>query len=192
MNPDHQRNIEVAVHSIGEEMFRAWSFLHVMKGLQAGARANPKKVQSTALAVDVMYRALFNALFSAIGTILDRSKGTYSIPNLISKIRKYEVADADLRQILRRIEVDLTSPENVPLRKLERWRHDVIAHNTENGKARSFYPNNKMHLEDVENALAQLEEMVNRVSVPLLRAAYDWRTGSEKRCLREAEALLAS
>src|SRR3546814_9421308 len=76
------------------------------------------------------------------------------------------------------------------MRKLERWRHKVVAHKTQDGQAAEFHPENKLHLDEVEGVLTQLENLANRVTVPLLREGYDWRNGSELRCTSESEGLL--
>src|SRR3546814_3593282 len=101
MNADQEHNIREAVRVIGETLFRAWSYLHVMRGLQRGARANTQRVEKHALALDVIYRALFDALFASVGTVLDRTRSTYSLPNLINMITRYGIADAELRRELR-------------------------------------------------------------------------------------------
>lgn len=190
MNADQQRNIEESIKAIGEGIFRAWSYLHLLRGFQRGGLANPETLKAHALAVDVTYRALFDALFAIVGTVLDRTKSTYSIPSLIRMVRRYGVADPDVRRDLAKINAELTEQKSERLHKLEKWRHEVVAHRTPEGRAVEFYANNRLHFDEVEAVLAQLEEMVNRISMPLLQAGYHWRPGND-RCIREAESLLS-
>jgi hypothetical protein len=190
MNADQKKNVEESIRVIGEALFSAWSYVHLLRGLQAGAISEESKLKQHALAVDVIYRATFDALFAAIGTIVDRTKGTHSIPNLVSMIRRYGMATGDARKTFSNIESSLTGKPGTPLHKIENWRHKTVAHRTRDGRADDFYTTNKLRIDEVAELLSALEHMVNQISVQLLAEGFDFKSGSSK-CEIEAKQLLA-
>lgn len=178
MNPDQQSNIESNIHAIGDSLFDAWRYLHALKGLQAGAKTDPDNLKTHAIAIDAIYRATFDALYAVVGTICDRTRGTFSIPNLIRKTRRY-TQDPEVRRVLATAEAALTDPKHAPLLKLGNWRHKHVAHRTEESRIEDFYANNMLQLGEVEEAISLLDQITNEISVVLTSTGYDWRTAAE-------------
>jgi len=178
MNSDQRANIESAVHAVGESIFNAWRYFQLLKGLQQGAKADPDNLLAHAIAIDVAYRAVFDALYAVIGTVCDRTKGTLSLPNLINMGRRYS-QDPEQKRVLLSAQAALTDPRYAPLIKLSNWRHQHVAHRTPESRIQEFYTNNKLHLAEVEEAIDMLDRIANDVSVTLTQTRYDWRTATE-------------
>ena len=180
MNADQSANIEATILAIGDSMFSAWSYLQLLKGLHLVAKSDPDNLQAYALAIDVMYRAVFDALYSAVGTICDRTNGVLSLPHLIKKARQYgDSNDAGLKRVLSTVQAELSEPNNAPLVKLENWRNKHVAHRTNEGRVKEFHLDNRLSLAEVEGAIASLEGMVNAVSTETTKKCYDWRSAAE-------------
>jgi len=186
MNPDHQTNIDEVVTALAESLFSAWSHFHLLRGLHEGGRQHPVVLERFDQLFDQMWQAAFDGFFAKAGTLLDRTKSTYSLPNLITLVRKY--GDSDLKQLLPEIEACLAEQDS-PLAKIERWRHKVVAHHTRSGRDSVFYIDNKMNLDDLEGALAQLEALLNHVSSAVLGVYNDTR--GSKDLVEEGIALFA-
>lgn len=135
----------------------------------------PRRSRSLWPTVRPTWRAVFDALFAKAGTLIDRTKGTYSLPNLLKSIRQY--GNSELKDTLADVETRLND-SNGPMAKLENWRHKMVAHRTKVGRDDDFYRNNKMHLEDVESAVIELEQLLNLLSVGVLAIHNDTRSGS--------------
>jgi hypothetical protein len=175
MNADQRANIEMMVSAISETLFSAWSYFHLLEGFHKGSKAHPIVVQEFDRLFDQTWRAVFEGLFAKAGTLVDRTKNTYSLPHLTTMARRY--GDAELRFISKAVEARLNATDG-PLAKIESWRHQVVAHRTPNGRADAFYKNNRMHLTEVANGLRQLQELLNIFSVEILRVHNDTESGS--------------
>lgn len=164
--------------------------MHLIRGLQAGAKENPVRVEENALAIDLIYRASFDAIFAAFGTIVDNTKKTYSLPSIMAQIKNYTQQDHPIRAKLKEVEKALNSNEDSPLVRMRNWRHKVVAHHTKEGRAQEFYPDNKLYLDEVESLLQEIEDLANKISVPLLRQGTECRSGAEKDVKRQVRSLL--
>jgi hypothetical protein len=178
MNPDQRANIESAIHAVGESIFNAWRYFHLLKGLQQGAKADPDNLLVHAIAIDVTYRAVFDALYAVIGTVCDKTKGTLSLPNLINMGRRYS-QDSEKNGFLVSAQTALTDPKHAPLIKLSNWRHKHVAHRTQESRIQEVYTNNKLQLGEVEEAIDMLDRIANDVSAALTQTRYDWHTAAE-------------
>ena len=186
MNEDQRSNIKAAVETLSETLFTAWSFFHVLSGLHEGAKAHPAAVRRFGWYFEQTWRATFDGLFSKLGTFMDTTKSTQSLPNLANMIRRY--GDASLSGLLPEVETALSSKAG-PLAKLRAWRHEVVAHRTPSVKNDAFYQSNRLKLPEIEEALLQLEGLLNHLSWNLLGLHNDTRTGSAA-LADEAAALL--
>jgi len=175
MNIDQKNNVDEMVKALAEALFAVWSYLHLLRGFQQGGQSYPVVLERFGRLFDQTWRAVFDALFAKAGTLIDRTKGTYSLPNLLKSIRRY--GNSELKDTLTDVETRLND-SNGPMVKLENWRHQVVAHRTKVGRGDDFYRNNKMHLEDVESAVIELEQLLNRLSVGVLAIHNDTRSGS--------------
>ena len=175
MNADQHTNFETMVNAISETLFSAWSYFHLLEGFHAGSNSHPVVVQKFDRLFDQVWRAVFDGLFSKVGTLIDRTKNTYSLPHLVKLAIRY--GEADLKTVARSVEVRLNADEG-PLKKIESWRHQAVAHRTPDGRADVFYKNNKMNLIEVADGLRQLEQLLNDLSEEALRVRTDTETGS--------------
>jgi hypothetical protein len=175
MNADQHANIETMVTAISETLFSAWSYFHLLEGFQTGSKSHPVVVQRFDRLFDEVWRAVFDGLFSKAGTLIDRTKNTYSLPNLVKLAIRY--GEEDLKTIARSVDSRLKA-RNGPLKKIESWRHEAVAHRTPNGRVNAFYQNNKMNLAEIADGLRQLEQLLNELSIQILRIHNDTETGS--------------
>lgn len=175
MNSDQHANLETMVNAISETLFSAWSYFHLLEGFHAGSKSHPVVVQKFDRLFDQVWRAVFDGLFSKAGTLIDRAKNTYSLPHLVKLAIRY--GEPDLKAVARSVEVRLNA-DGGPLKKIESWRHEAVAHRTPNGRAGVFYKNNKMNLSEVADGLRQLEQLLNELSMEALRVHNDTETGS--------------
>lgn len=175
MNADQKANIEGAVRSLCESLFSAWSYFHLLRGLNEGARANPDALEQFSWLFEQMWRAVFDGFFARVGTLLDASKSTYSLPNLLTLIRRY--GDADLKQLLPVVEGCLAEKDSA-IAKIRKWRHEVVAHRS-TARKEDFHATNKMSLAELESALKQLEDALNHLSWHVLTTHNDTRSGTE-------------
>lgn len=175
MNADQQQNVEIMVKAISETLFSAWSYFHLLDGFHRGSKAHPIVVQEFDRLFDQTWRAVFEGLFAKAGTLVDRTKNTYSLPHLIAMARRY--GDTDLKSIAKAVEARLDAKDGA-LAKIESWRHQVVAHRTPNGRADAFYKDNRMDLTEVANGLRQIEGLLNILSVEILRVHNDTESGS--------------
>lgn len=91
MNSDHKTNIDEIVTALAESLFSAWSHFHLLRGLHEGGRQHPVVLERFDQLFYQMWQAAFDGFFAKVGTLLDRSKSNYSLPNLIKLVRKYGV-----------------------------------------------------------------------------------------------------
>jgi hypothetical protein len=175
MNSDQNANIDAAVTALSESLSSAWSYFHLLRGLHEGGRENPEVLKRFGSLFDQAWRAIFEGFFAKAGTLLDSTRSTYSLPNLVTLVRRY--GDADLKQLLPEVEACLSDKDS-PLAKIKSWRHEAVAHRPQDGRDETFYTNNKMNLNDLESALMQLEEALNHLSWNVLRIHNDTRTES--------------
>jgi hypothetical protein len=187
MNSDQKANIDAAVRALGEALFSAWSYFHLLRGIHLGSRQHPEVVERFGWLFDQTWRVAFDGFFAKAGTLLDSTKSTYSLPNLVTLIRRY--GNSDLKQLLPEVEACLAENDS-PLAKIRNWRHKAVAHRTTDGRNSTFYVDNKMALDDLENALVQLEELLNHLSWNVLAIHNNTRSGSEG-LIEEGKALFA-
>jgi AbiU2 len=175
MNADQHTNIETMVNVISETLFSAWSYFHILEGFHVGSKSHPVVVQKFDRLFDQLWRAVFDGLFAGAGTLIDRTRNTYSLPNLVTIALRY--GDAELKSVAKSVQVSLNAQDG-PLAKLESWRHEAVAHRTPNGRADGFHTENKMCLGDVADGLRQMEQLLNVLSVEALRVHNDTETGN--------------
>lgn len=188
MNSDQNANIDAAVKALSESLCSAWSYFHLLRGIHEGGRENPEVLKRFGPLFDQAWQAIFEGFFAKAGTLLDSTKSTYSLPYLITLVRRY--GDADLKQLLPEVEACLSDNDS-PLAKIKSWRHEAVAHRPLGGRGETFYTNNKMGLDDLESALIQLEEALNHLSWNVLGIHNDTRTGS-MRLVKEGRSLFTS
>ena len=105
MNPDQRANLDAAVLSVGESLAVAWSYFHVLRGLDNGRLQNPNVVLQHGLFYDRLWRVAFDAFFAKVGIVLDSKRRYYSLPNLLTLARKY--GTPELRRFLLKIQNEI-------------------------------------------------------------------------------------
>jgi AbiU2 len=180
MNSDQIANIDATVTALSETLTSAWGYFHLLRGIHEGGRENPEAIRRYSLLFDQTWQAIFEGLFAKTGTLLDKKSGTYSLPNLVTMIRRY--GDANLKQLLPEVEACLSIKDGL-LEKIKNWRHQAVAHHPLFGRDEAFYTDTKMNLDEIESALMHLEDALNRLSFNALGIINDTRTGST--CLVE-------
>jgi hypothetical protein len=176
MNPDQRGNLEVMVEALGKSMAQAWSYFYVLKGMHEGAKTSPAAIERFPWLLEQLWCGMFDAFFARVGTLIDNTGSTYSLPNLITLVRRY--GDAGLKELLPEAEACL-SGKTGPLAKIKSWRHSTVAHRTARGTADSFYVENKMNLGELEGALKQLDEAINHLSWNVLAIHNDTNSAFE-------------
>jgi hypothetical protein len=175
MNSDQKANIDTAVLALGQNLASAWSYFFLLRGFDQGGRQNPEVVERFDLLYDRAWRAIFDGFFAKVGTLLDNTKGTYSLPNLITLIRRY--GSPDLKQLIPEVESCLAKKDS-PLWKLKNWQHEAVAHHAAD-RTPDFHTDNRMTLTEIEGALSQLENLLNHLSWNVLAIHNDTHSGFE-------------
>ena len=175
MNDDQRANINKMVTGIAETLFSAWSYFHLLQGFHEGSKAYPVVIQKFDRLFEQVWRAVFDGLFVKAGTLVDSKKGTFSLPSLVSMVRRY--GDNELKTVAKSVDGRLTAKDG-PLVKLKSWRHLAVAHCTQNGRLDAFYDNNQMNLEEVAEILRELEALLNILSLELLAVHNNIESGS--------------
>ena len=188
MNPDQRKNLETMVEALGKSMAQAWSYFYVLKGMHEGAKASPSVTQAFPWFLEQVWRAMFDAFFAKVGTLVDGTSSTYSLPNLITLVRRY--GDSELRELIPEAEACMSDKAG-PLEKIKNWRHSQVAHRTVRGDAHSFHTENKMGLVEIEGALRQLDEAINHLSWHVLSIHNDTNSAFE-RLISEGKTLFAA
>lgn len=175
MNADQKANLDAAVLALGQNLASAWSYFHLLRGIDQGRRQNPEVIERFGMLYDRAWRAVFDGFFAKVGTLLDNTKGTYSLPNLATLVRRY--GSAELKNIISEVESSLAT-KGSSLSKLKNWRHDAVAHDAVDRNP-DFYVDNMMTLTEIEGALAQLEDMLNHLSWNVLGIHNETRSAFE-------------
>lgn len=176
MNPDQRKNLETMVEALGKSMAQAWSYFYVLKGLHEGAKASPSVTQRFPWLLEQVWRGMFDAFFAKVGTLIDVTSSTYSLPNLITLVQRY--GDAELRSLIPEAKACMSDKAG-PLAKIKNWRHARVAHRTSRGDPRAFHDENKMDLVEIEGALKQLDEAINHLSWHVLAIHNDTNSAFE-------------
>ncbi len=177
MNEDQEANIHKAVEALGKSLAAAWSYFFLLKGMHEGIKDNQKVLEKFAFLYDRTWRAVFDGFFAKVGTLLDSTKGTYSLPNLITMIRRY--GNPELKKLIIDVESSLKDKES-NIAKLQNWRHDAVAHNAVNRDDSEFYIENKMTMAEIEDALDKLEDLLNHLSWNVLSVHNDTKSKFER------------
>lgn len=176
MNSDQRTNLEAMVEALGKSMAQAWSYFYVLQGMHQGAKASPAAIERFPWLLEQVWRGVFDAFFAKVGTLIDATGSTYSLPNLITLVRRY--GDAELKKLLPDAEACLAEKTGA-LTKIRNWRHSHVAHRTARSNSDSFHVENKMNLTEIEGALRQLDEAINHLSWHVLSIHNDTNSAFE-------------
>ena len=168
--------IESVVHELSGSLVAAWTYLNLLRGLHEGARANPLAANRFGLLFDQLWRAIFDALFAKIGTLIDRKRNMHSLPNLVTLIRR--LGDPGQKARLVQVESYLSYKEGA-IPKIEKWRNNAVAHRPQNLSKDTFSIENKLDLDDLGVTLKKLEDALNNLSENVLALRVDTFSGPE-------------
>ncbi|MFO1226770.1 hypothetical protein [Roseateles sp.] len=189
MNSDQRANLDAMVLALGKTMGQAWSYYYVLKGIHEGSKSSPRVAEQFPWLLDQIWRGAFDALFAKVGTVLDATSSTFSLPNLITLIRRY--GNAELRGLIPEAEVCL-SERGGALEKIRNWRHSNVAHRTARGDEDSFFDDNKMNLNEIEGAMDRLDLAINHLSWHVLSIHSDTKSAFEPLADQGKELFLAA
>lgn len=190
MNADQRNNLEMLVEALATSLYGAWSYAQVLRGFYNGAKAVPEVLNEHAHVTTEIWRALFDALFALIGTIIDRTPNTESLPSLLAMLTRYTPDDPRMRLLQRDLLKRLESNKVPGLRKLEAWRMKAVAHRTPEGKLPSFYTSNQMHLDEIVESLRYLEEILNDFARSVLGTMHIIEPDTDHLAIRSEEFLV--
>ena len=176
MNPDQRTNLEAMVEALGKSMAQGWAYFYVLKGMHEGAKASPAATEHFPWLLEQVWRGVFDAFFAKVGTLIDATASTYSLPNLITLVRRY--GNAELKRLLPEAEACLVEKTGA-LAKIKNWRHSQVAHRTARGNEDSFYIENRMNLTEIEGALKQLDQAINHLAWNVLSIHNDTNSAFE-------------
>jgi len=192
MNSDQVRNLRNSSDTVASALHGSLNYLRVLQGFHDEAQRSPAALEEHRDVLSQLWGATFDALFSVVGTVVDRTKGTHSLPNLIRACGRYCASspdDSQLRKFCARIEPRL-DPKLEPLRKLEAWRMKAVAHRTAEGYLPAFYEDNQMHLDEIEVSLNYICEVFNEFALQALQTIHVFE--EDPNHLRERAAALMS
>lgn len=177
LNDDHISNLRARADAIASSIHRGWMHYQVLRGLQEAASKDPENLLTHPLAFDAIYRAVLDALYVVIGQVTDTSRNTESLHTLVRMARGYPVDRSNVRRI-EQILVATQPRDGSPLHRLNRWRHEHTAHRTLEASTLEFYAENKLHLNEIEQAINVLDTALSDMTQELLGYRYEHRSST--------------
>ncbi|WP_152555159.1 AbiU2 domain-containing protein [Desulfonatronum thiodismutans] len=178
MNTDQANNIEQAIDTLCENLVWTWAYLNALCGLSHLAKTSSASLAPYPQLVSCLYHGLFDVLFLKINHFIDNSRQASGLPALFRLIRKYVKDEADILQQVSEHERCLK--EQADLTKISRWRNEVTAHLTRSVNSSTFYPDNRLHLEEIQDVVEYLAEVVEWYSLRMLGRVNDTKHPSEE------------
>ena len=169
LNDEQSANLEAEGVALNNALRSAWTYFYLLRGFHRGSSKHPKALARCPEALTELWRALFWALVSTTGTIVDRTRNTHSLPTVLKMIRKYFGAKSDMGELTTEISARLQAEDGL-FPKLEAWRHSVVAHNSREGE--QVFETSKMDLAEFEQLLDQLTAIVDEAIWNSLAVAY--------------------
>jgi hypothetical protein len=111
--------------------------------------------------INQYWQALWDALFSRIGTFFDRTAGTHSLPSLLTQLRRTK--NREFVALASSAQAFLDDPGE-PAKRILRWRNEVVGHRVAAVVASQFDEEATLHLDDVKVVLQRVEECLNSLS----------------------------
>ena len=145
--------------AIYAELYAAYIHYYLLLGFNKGAKEHPEVLEKHAEVVTELWRALFWSLFLSLGKVIDTSKDTYSLPNVLRLLQKYFGEGSELGKLAKEID-DRLKDEDAPFKKkIKKWRNKVLAHNTTQGQNPKFFEEHQMDLDEFGPLIDELVEM---------------------------------
>jgi hypothetical protein len=187
MNEKEQKNVELAIDGLCENLVWTWAYYRALFALHEVAKSSPDLLQPYPQFISCLYHGLFDALFLKLYHFLDRSKGASGFPHLFKLLRRYCADDSNL---LSQVKLDEKRfAEEINVEKVNKWRNEVVAHLTHRHREPEFFTDNRLHLPEIQGLIAWLEGTVESYSQTVLQRGNDTRYPSEA-VAREVAALM--
>lgn len=170
MNEQQRSNLSSHADIVGGSIYEAWSYLRALRGMQIIAVKHPDHHERHATEFSVIYGALFDALYVKVGTIIDGSAGSLSLPGLRTKALRY-VDEEQIRKTLQAALYPLDDAKG-PVRRLRNWRMNHAAHRSHESFTPEFYKENSLRFDEIEDALRLLNDVLNSIVKPSLGTHY--------------------
>ena len=163
--------IERNISAIADLIVGARINLDLLKGLTTTAEAGAAAEEHSASCATEFYRAAFTSLYAELGAVIDTSDGVLSLPRLFPRLRAMWAGDPVLLTSVDSAENSLETSET--LRKVKAWRNKVVAHRTPKVQDKEFYESNKVRLAEIEDAIDELEALLNSLTVNAIHTVYN-------------------
>lgn len=189
LSRDHLQNLRMRSDAVASSVHRAWAHFQLLRALREVAVNDPQLAARHHSALSAIYCAAFDALYVVVGQVTDSTRNSESLHTLVRSARSYRVE----RSVVVRLDQILASTrpdDGSPLYRLSRWRHEFIAHRTRAALNSEFYEANRLHLDEIEEALEVLDTALSDMAEILLKFRYDHRSSTEP-IFRSCLSLLA-
>ena len=169
MNPDQDNNLSDTAAAIADHLAWARTYSATLRALQQYARESPAILDSNGHFVATITYAMWYALFLKLSHCTDLRKEATGFPKLFKQLRAYLPKQHKLfpeiqAQVQRLHELEAQ-------KKVENWRHKVIAHHTITTDFGTFYKKNVVSLDEVERLIDAMNCMLHAFSIPLWNQA---------------------
>ncbi|UHQ18362.1 hypothetical protein LVB87_09020 [Lysobacter sp. KIS68-7] len=179
LNEDHRNNLRGRADAVASSIHLAWTYFQILKGMQEASADDPESPLTHPHAYDAIYRAVFHALYLAVGQVTDTRKDVESLNTLEAMARRYPVEREKVAKVHRVVLGVIRPDSDSPLSRLRRWRDLHAAHRTMDASNPAFYVENKLNLGEVEQAIASLDAALSEISWELLGYRYLNRDSTE-------------
>ena len=184
--PDRLR-LMTMLHAVVHSQDIAWTNFHILRGI-ANAYLGRPQVGSFDRLVPKLRVALFDALFAAIGTLIDRTSGTSSLHQLAVLLKR---DTSENTKSVQELIYQLSSPKEGPIFKIMQWRNLRVAHRTELGRDYEFFEKNRISLAEIERALKAIDAAVVELTTIYFNVHQSVR-GSSKHLIADAESFVSA
>ena len=173
-----RENLLRRADSVASSVQKALTYLHVLKGIEEGSAWAPENSLAYPFALDAIRLAASDALYAAVGTVVDSRRDVESFHTLATMARHY-FSDPVVRRELDTILNQNTWKSGALLMRVEAWRNKYTAHRTLEVARPEFYVSNKLELSDLEAIVTDLDKTLSRMTELLLGFTYQLRRRPE-------------
>jgi hypothetical protein len=165
MNAQQQKNVLHTADAIGEDLALAWNYVATLRALQRHARSSPNVIDRNNHFFSTITSAIWEALLLKLSHCSDKSRNALGFPKLFKQLRTYLPQN---HALLKRIEKNEHALKRMSTQsKVEKWRHEVIAHHTPTANTREFFEKNRCSLDEIEKLVSSLRGFLQTLSIPL-------------------------
>lgn len=161
MDAKRRANIEGTINALYDSVSVAWNYALLLASFRDAYHARPRMNAVYGRVINQYWRALWDALFTRIGTFYDRRTGTYSLPGLLTQLRRTK--NPELSALASRLEKSIDRSDEIA-GKFIRWRNEIVGHSVASVVPERFDEETTVHLADAEALLRRVENTLNEVS----------------------------